>query len=500
MSYRNSYQHKALISVIDNVYQGLITNVLAWAAVIWATRVWQREETATMIFTAAAVLVSIVHFSAAGPLFKKAGKIKRARLFLAASFMGAATWGIFAAYILSKFELSWTSFFLILVLVAIAIAKVVPFSSQFLFLFAFEALLLGPAILVNFFYVGGLQGLGIGVFLTLYIGVILILGRLNNKSHWKLFHSHARTEAMLDALPCTLAWVDSDSTYLGVNKKQAEFWDKDPSEFKGQKLGFTQGSSYLPQFVKQLFGTSQDNLSTYVERNSREYLVTGKTFNNKSEAVVVGLDVTDQKELESELNFKKQLGEHTAHLTNLGEIVASISKELRDCVDKKNTDRLARLVESLSYLTERDAEKATKFKLEELAKDIGELFLHRLAAGGISYHVLADSDAHIDCPAPAVAQVLVNLVSNAIDVLEKHNGEEKQITIHITKNCIFVHDSGPGVPEDIRDQIFEPMFTTKNADEASGVGLSTSKLLIEGIGGELRYNSKDGSTFEVCFN
>ncbi|MEO1435274.1 MAG: ATP-binding protein [Bacteroidota bacterium] len=73
-------------------------------------------------------------------------------------------------------------------------------------------------------------------------------------------------------------------------------------------------------------------------------------------------------------------------------------------------------------------------------------------------------------------QVFINLLNNAVDALEKT--EDPRISIHIFKSIegeleIQIADNGPGIPDDLLDQIFVPFFTTKR--EGSGIGLSLSR-------------------------
>ncbi len=63
---------------------------------------------------------------------------------------------------------------------------------------------------------------------------------------------------------------------------------------------------------------------------------------------------------------------------------------------------------------------------------------------------------------------------------------------------ISVFDNGPGIPREIRDRVFDPFFSTKEAGQGTGLGLAVSARLIEGMGGTVEVDSpEDGG---VCFS
>ena len=104
---------------------------------------------------------------------------------------------------------------------------------------------------------------------------------------------------------------------------------------------------------------------------------------------------------------------------------------------------------------------------------------------------LKDANLKIDADSYLLEQVLINLVLNALEACEslphpivKVSAEKKfdgQVVISVT-------DNGPGIPEEIKDRIFVPFFTTKK--EGSGIGLSLSKQIMTLHGGKIQITSK----------
>ncbi|MDW7658809.1 MAG: transporter substrate-binding domain-containing protein [Bacillota bacterium] len=109
----------------------------------------------------------------------------------------------------------------------------------------------------------------------------------------------------------------------------------------------------------------------------------------------------------------------------------------------------------------------------------------------------------IRCRSQQIQQVLMNLLTNARDALnKKYQGyhEDKKMLIQCSVFDregtqwlrIMVEDHGDGIPQDIRDRIYDPFFTTKDRTEGTGLGLSISFGIIRDHGGELSFETEDG--------
>ncbi|MFY0687273.1 MAG: hypothetical protein JXQ90_08915 [Cyclobacteriaceae bacterium] len=106
----------------------------------------------------------------------------------------------------------------------------------------------------------------------------------------------------------------------------------------------------------------------------------------------------------------------------------------------------------------------------------------------------------IECYYGQLNQVFMNIISNAIDAL----GEDGKISICTEKVDdqhieIRITDNGAGISEEIRESIFEELFTTKEVGAGTGLGLSISNQIIQKHGGTIRVNSAlgQGSTFII---
>jgi two-component system, NtrC family, sensor kinase len=101
-----------------------------------------------------------------------------------------------------------------------------------------------------------------------------------------------------------------------------------------------------------------------------------------------------------------------------------------------------------------------------------------------------------------IARVLLNLINNAFQAVQMVETQcisslpfVPTVTV-TTKNHgghigISVRDNGPGIPENIKDKIFQPFFTTKPTGQGTGLGLSLSYDIVKAHGGELKVETKE---------
>jgi PAS domain S-box-containing protein len=94
-------------------------------------------------------------------------------------------------------------------------------------------------------------------------------------------------------------------------------------------------------------------------------------------------------------------------------------------------------------------------------------------------------------------QVLLNILGNARDFLEKRNVSEPWVHITVTvgdgRSVVIIRDNGGGIAEDVLPKIFDPYFTTKEPGKGTGIGLYMSKAIIEkSMDGRLTARNVDG--------
>ena len=98
------------------------------------------------------------------------------------------------------------------------------------------------------------------------------------------------------------------------------------------------------------------------------------------------------------------------------------------------------------------------------------------------------------------SQVILNLLSNALDAVKNLNEKIVKILCSVENNTIVtrVIDSGLGIPDAIVDRMMTPFFTTKEVGSGTGLGLSISKGIMESMGGSLSYELYENHTSFVA--
>lgn len=149
--------------------------------------------------------------------------------------------------------------------------------------------------------------------------------------------------------------------------------------------------------------------------------------------------------------------------------------------------------------------------INALADEYLRLAYHGLRAKDKSFN--ADMVTSFDAALPQVnmvpqdmGRVLLNLFTNAfyaVQQKQKTAGPEYKPTVEISTSAkgkfihIKVKDNGTGIPENIKDKIMQPFFTTKPTGEGTGLGLSMSyDIVVKGHGGKIEINTKEAEYTE----
>src|SRR5438876_901797 len=154
----------------------------------------------------------------------------------------------------------------------------------------------------------------------------------------------------------------------------------------------------------------------------------------------------------------------------------------------REVDRAARIVRSLLRLARRADITPVRVQLNELVRDVAEIRQRVLRADNIEVRTRMDQAAEAVLGlGQELQQVVINLMTNAEHAVHGRPNAVIELATEARNDWVrlTVEDSGPGVPQDVRSRIFDPLFTTKMPDEGSGLGLSICQRVVAEVGGRI---------------
>jgi C4-dicarboxylate-specific signal transduction histidine kinase len=155
----------------------------------------------------------------------------------------------------------------------------------------------------------------------------------------------------------------------------------------------------------------------------------------------------------------------------------------------KTVDRIAKIIDGLrSFARDSSQDPMTNTSLKLLLEDSASLCQARFKISEVILEMPSvDEEITISCRASQIAQVLVNLLSNAFDAVKDLPEKWIKVSVDVQEEYIEINitDSGPGIAEELRDKILQPFFTTKEIGKGTGLGLSISLGILKAHGGEL---------------
>ena len=165
----------------------------------------------------------------------------------------------------------------------------------------------------------------------------------------------------------------------------------------------------------------------------------------------------------------------------------------------RQIQRLVKTIQDFLAAARIEPRPRTRVDFNALIRNVTSLMAPALAAKGIAHDLrLANQLPFIRADESQLQQLLLNLLSNAVDAMPGGGHLRIETAADDRVVTLTVADSGPGVPPEFRDQIFEPFFTTKGV-AGTGLGLAVCRSIVEIHHGTIELDSRpgDGATFVV---
>jgi signal transduction histidine kinase len=293
---------------------------------------------------------------------------------------------------------------------------------------------------------------------------------------------------------------------------------------------------------KQLLEKTLENEKFVKEQN----LMLEKRVNERTEALKNSLE--NLKQAQTQLI-------HSEKMASLGELTAGIAHEIQNPLNFVNnfSEVSSEMVEEIFEYIEKGDTEEIKAIAGDLKANLDKITHHGKRAGDIvkgmlqhsrnnqgvkeptnindlcneyiklAYHGFRAKDKSfnasleiqtdpeipvIELASQDVGRVILNIITNAFFAVNERsksgeNGYKPTVWL-ITKKSgdqaeIVIRDNGLGIPDNIREKIFQPFFTTKPTGQGTGLGLSLSYDIIKALGGSIKVESEngDGSVFTI---
>jgi len=158
---------------------------------------------------------------------------------------------------------------------------------------------------------------------------------------------------------------------------------------------------------------------------------------------------------------------------------------------RKRSIGLSNFVETYKNLTQIPKPKKAEFNVNNMFEHLNTLLKNDLEEKSIQIHFSCNrKDIVLNADEKLIEQVLINLIKNSAEAIEEI--EDPQIDIFAQlqdeRLKLNVKDNGPGIPEEVLENIFVPFFTTK--EKGSGIGLSLSRQIMHLHGGNISVKSE----------
>lgn len=191
--------------------------------------------------------------------------------------------------------------------------------------------------------------------------------------------------------------------------------------------------------------------------------------------------------------------------------IISILEDVKNNLEKINQHgtRADNIVKSMLKHSRGGSGKPELVKINDLIREYVNLSFHGMRAGKKPINVsivfeLNEKTGEVPLIQEDFSRVILNLCNNAFDAMyeklqkvEDKNTYTPQLTVKTMPEAGFIiveiQDNGPGIPQEIKNKILQPFFTTKKGNEGTGLGLSISQDIIKAHQGKLEIFSEEGN-------
>jgi PAS domain S-box-containing protein len=330
-----------------------------------------------------------------------------------------------------------------------------------------------------------------------------------------LARSESRYRNLFESASDAIATFDANGRFTTFNHAAENISGYRRDELIGQWFAPMLPDDELPKalahFQKALAGETGLFETNFIRKDGdvRTIQVTYSTPQKDEEVLCVIRDVTDQKMLQEQLIQSEKM-------SAIGQLVSGVAHELNNplagisafaqllLTEKRfppdqrtaaemiyaEARRASRIVQNLLTFARQHKPERTSTPINQVLDDTLELRGYELRVRGIE--VVRDYEEDIPetmADAHQLQQVFLNLITNAEQAMEKRQRDAQRLIVRTGRSGgairIEVEDTGPGIPPNLLERVFNPFFTTKPTGSGTGLGLSISLGIVREHGGRI---------------
>jgi two-component system, LuxR family, sensor kinase FixL len=360
-----------------------------------------------------------------------------------------------------------------------------------------------------------------------------------------LRESEGRFRTVADVAP-VMIWM-SDTEKRGV------FFNKGWLEFTGRPVDQELGTGWLGGIHPEDLAHTQDVCgSAFAKRepftveyrlrrkdDAYRWLLDTGTARFESDGTFLGyigscIDITERRQAELDHQLQSTELARVGRVALMGELAASLAHEVNNPLGAMVTNasagqrmlakgqlepaelqelladiiadghRAREVIEGIRNMVRKSEASHSLVGMQDVIRDLLRIVRADAIARNVSLVAEVDENAGtVLADRVQLLQVLLNLTLNAFEALSVIRPDIRRVVIRAEpvqgeKICVSVRDTGPGFPDGLTDQLFEPFFSTKA--EGTGMGLAIARSIVEGHGGTLAgKNCADGGAlFTIC--
>ncbi|WP_198683284.1 sensor histidine kinase [Peristeroidobacter agariperforans] len=261
-----------------------------------------------------------------------------------------------------------------------------------------------------------------------------------------------------------------------------------------------------------------------------EQRVTERTAELAATNSLLSAQINERIRTERDLRRAQDNLVHATKMASLGQALAGVAHEInqslaamttyiagaRVLLDRNDKDsalsnlklvsaivtRMGALTQHLKTFARKDTESKQATDITAAIRYALSLVDYRVGEQDVTLHLsVPEQPVYVIGNAVRLEQVIVNLISNALDAMRER--PQRQLTIELEREerraSLKVSDTGRGIAREHLSSVFDPFYTTKDVGQGLGLGLSISYGIIQDMGGEISVESTldRGTTFRI---